>query len=460
MATRCEDCQIARAALVYDDGGVNIDLCGPCFRSRTSLAERKQIAAAILPPKEPMTQLQEDVLAIIRQNPGLTIVQLAAKISMPRQSAGRVVTELRKMGEVKPATSEKDPNFGRVFAMESECPATTAPVEPAATVIFDGRVDSLISDGGEKPPGDGGGGPQIAIDPAKPGSEFTAETLVIQTPAPGHFPLLERIRVPTHPEMDPSHLAALEAAKELAGENATLKAQIKEIRDLLGCDGMPEDALCHLSEVLADAKVHLPKCDRSPNCKSLHLSTRIHELADERDMYRHSHNAAAQQHSRLCKAFGRAIDPEELEAAQKAAVGIQRKLESDLGATRRFLESERRRANDAEGQLSEIDWLCDAAGFTGSGDTSDRFMWLLGHLGFDWMAAAIRQRRQIAGRIRDLGVSLQELTKRVRLGLPPETGDRCQCGGEARKVETENGFTKCDGCFYENLGVDPGEGAE
>ena len=181
-------------------------------------------------------------------------------------------------------------------------------------------------------------------------------------------------------------------------------------------------------------------------------------------MYKHSHNAAAQQHSRLCKAFGlEGADPEVLERVILAAAEIyksERKAEKEAAEATRLYEGAKvylrvaRAERDAlRSDLTDISWLCLAAGFAGSGDAVDQFCWLLRHLGYPYMADAIPTRRRIQMEIAERGMALQDLVKRVRVGLPAETSDRCPCGGEATKVEGDAGFTKCDDCYHQ-------EGAE
>ena len=163
-------------------------------------------------------------------------------------------------------------------------------------------------------------------------------------------------------------------------------------------------------------------------------------------MYKHSHNAAAQQHSRLCKAFGlEGADPEVLERVILAAAEIyksERKAEKEAAEATRLYEGAKvylrvaRAERDAlRSDLTDISWLCLAAGFAGSGDAVDQFCWLLRHLGYPYMADAIPTRRRIQMEIAERGMALQDLVKRVRVGLPAETSDRCPCGGEATKVE-------------------------
>ncbi len=66
-------------------------------------------------------------------------------------------------------------------------------------------------------------------------------------------------------------------------EAQALREELAHLRALVGTDGSVADALTHLGRVLLDAGIGLPACDRAPTCASLHLSSRIHRLADERD---------------------------------------------------------------------------------------------------------------------------------------------------------------------------------
>ena len=65
-----------------------------------------------------------------------------------------------------------------------------------------------------------------------------------------------------------------------------IREEMASIRALVGTDGSAADALGHLNRVLHDAGVGYPACDRAPACRSLHLLSRIHRLADERDALR------------------------------------------------------------------------------------------------------------------------------------------------------------------------------
>lgn len=58
---------------------------------------------------------------------------------------------------------------------------------------------------------------------------------------------------------------------------------LARLRELLCTDGPLEAAVEHLGQILDDAGVHVPDCDRSPGCPSLHLTLRIHALASQRD---------------------------------------------------------------------------------------------------------------------------------------------------------------------------------
>lgn len=60
-------------------------------------------------------------------------------------------------------------------------------------------------------------------------------------------------------------------------------ATLRRVHELLCTDGDPEATLVHLGEVLDDAGAPKPVCDRGPECPSLHLNSRIHDLADQRD---------------------------------------------------------------------------------------------------------------------------------------------------------------------------------
>lgn len=369
-----------------------------------------------------MTQADKiTVYTFINENPGSKTRDIARETGIAHATVSATVAALRKEGLVQPAvTDPQSTYYGQCWPVESECPDSVAAVEPDSPTATPG-YSSVVA---------------LSDD----------DMVVVRR----------------------SELAALEAAKELAEENAGLKAQIATIRELLCTDGRPEDALCHLSDILVDAGVFVPTCDRAPNCKSLHLSTRIHDLADERDLYKHSHNAAAQQHSRLCKAFGlESADPEVLEAIILEAIQEtrqQRKRADD--AEKAGKEADEQRAhlarllrvasterNALENDLAEISWLCISAGFSGSGDVVDQFCWLVTHLGYPVLASAIPARRRVLGRIKEQEEQLRNLVIRVRMGLSPEISDRCACGNEARKVEGESGFTKCDTCYHQ-------EGAE
>jgi len=60
-----------------------------------------------------------------------------------------------------------------------------------------------------------------------------------------------------------------------------LERDAKRIHDLIGGDPVP--AIVHIGRVLDDAGVPMPACNRGPECGSLHILSRVHTLADERD---------------------------------------------------------------------------------------------------------------------------------------------------------------------------------
>lgn len=88
-------------------------------------------------------------------------------------------------------------------------------------------------------------------------------------------------------DTDPAILAWLTTAEQdlryCLGRIRALEAEAERLRALLCTDGTAEAALVHLGSVLLDAGIGLPACDRAPTCASLHLTARIHRLADERD---------------------------------------------------------------------------------------------------------------------------------------------------------------------------------
>lgn len=62
-----------------------------------------------------------------------------------------------------------------------------------------------------------------------------------------------------------------------------LERERDEAQALLCTDGTVLAALAHLDGILTDAGIRPPECNRAPSCASLHLTERIHRLADERD---------------------------------------------------------------------------------------------------------------------------------------------------------------------------------
>ncbi|NBR91254.1 MAG: hypothetical protein EBS68_15345 [Rhodobacteraceae bacterium] len=147
-----------------------------------------------------------------------------------------------------------------------------------------------------------------------------------------------------------------------------------------------------------------------------------------------------------------------LEAAKELAEEnerLRKKVESLRNVERRqnmSLQHVRSHRNALESDLSDISWLCESAGFTGSGDTVDQLCWLLDHLGHPNFARAIPARRSALRKIQEGEEELRGLQMQVRLDLPRETDDRCRCGREATKVEGEEGFTQCDPCFHREGG--------
>jgi Winged helix-turn-helix DNA-binding len=136
----------------------------------------------------------------------------------------------------------------------------------------------------------------------------------------------------------------------------------------------------------------------------------------------------------------------------QAALEAAKELAEENARLRLRLSHIRAHRNELESELFHISWLCEAAGFTGSGDTVDQLCWLLDHLGHPNFARAIPARRSALRKIQEGEEELRGLQMQVRLDLPRETDDRCRCGREATKVEGEEGFTQCDPCFHREGG--------
>jgi hypothetical protein len=124
--------------------------------------------------------------------------------------------------------------------------------------------------------------------------------------------------------------------------------------------------------------------------------------------------------------------------------------QKELNRTRHLLEILRQESNEAEDELAEISWVCRKVGFPGSGEVVDQFQWLLSQLGYPGLVVAMAARRRAQARIREAEAEIERIEASMRIGDPgPQTGDRCLCGKEATKGESEEGFTICNDCFAE-----------